>query len=53
MRFRPYDSWTDKEWSIFFNTMQANGRPIYLLDDGGDMAEICPAGTNSPHSEAY
>jgi hypothetical protein len=37
---RPYDSWTDEEWHIFLDAMQAKGRPIYLLDDGGLMAEF-------------
>lgn len=37
---RPYDSWTQEEWKIFVQAMQANGRPIYLLDDGGLMAEF-------------
>jgi hypothetical protein len=37
---RPYDSWTDQEWDIFLSTMQARGRPVYLLDDGGLMAEF-------------
>ncbi len=37
---RPYDSWTEYEWGIFVSDMQARGRPIYLLDDGGLMAEF-------------
>jgi len=37
---RPYDSWTEEEWDIFLGAMQANGRPVYLLDDGGLMAEF-------------
>jgi hypothetical protein len=37
---RPYDSWTDDEWGIFLEAMRARGRPIYLLDDGGLMAEF-------------
>jgi hypothetical protein len=37
---RPYDSWTEDEWSIFLQAMRAKGRPIYLLDDGGLMAEF-------------
>jgi hypothetical protein len=37
---RPYDSWTDEEWGIFLGAMQASGRPVYLLDDGGLMAEF-------------
>jgi hypothetical protein len=37
---RPYDSWTDDEWAIFLAAMQAGGRPVYLLDDGGLMAEF-------------
>jgi hypothetical protein len=37
---RPYDSWTDDEWAIFLEAMQARGRPVYLLDDGGLMAEF-------------
>ncbi len=37
---RPYDSWTDEEWNLFLRTMQARGRPVYLLDDGGLMAEF-------------
>jgi hypothetical protein len=35
---RPYDSWTDDEWDTFLGAMQANRRPVYLLDDGGLMA---------------
>jgi hypothetical protein len=37
---RPYDSWTAEEWAIFLEAMQAGGRPVYLLDDGGLMAEF-------------
>jgi hypothetical protein len=37
---RPYDSWTGDEWRIFLDAMQARGRPVYLLDDGGLMAEF-------------
>jgi hypothetical protein len=37
---RPYDSWTSEEWDIFVNAMRAQERPIYLLDDGGLMAEF-------------
>lgn len=37
---RPYDSWTDAEWDIFLGAMQAGGRPVYLLDDGGLMADF-------------
>ena len=37
---RPYDSWTEEEWQIFLNAMREGGRPIYLLDDGGLMAEF-------------
>ncbi len=37
---RPYDSWTDDEWVIFLDAMQTNKRPVYLLDDGGLMAEF-------------
>jgi hypothetical protein len=37
---RPYDSWTEPEWDTFLAAMQAGGRPIYLLDDGGLMAEF-------------
>jgi hypothetical protein len=37
---RPYDSWTEDEWTIFLQAMDAEGRPIYLLDDGGLMAEF-------------
>ena len=40
---RPYDSWTAGEWTIFLDTMRAAGRPIYLLDDGGLMAEFIAA----------
>jgi hypothetical protein len=40
---RPYDSWTDAEWSIFLETMQVSGRPVYLLDDGGLMADFIEA----------
>jgi hypothetical protein len=35
---RPYDSWTDEEWAVFLAAMEAGGRPVYLLDDGGLMA---------------
>jgi hypothetical protein len=35
---RPYDSWTEGEWKVFVEAMEAAGRPIYLLDDGGLMA---------------
>jgi hypothetical protein len=37
---RPYDSWTGEEWNTFLKAMQARGRPVYLLDDGGLMAEF-------------
>lgn len=37
---RPYDSWTDDEWVLFLGAMRATGRPVYLLDDGGLMAEF-------------
>jgi hypothetical protein len=37
---RPYDSWTQEEWEIFVEAMHAQDRPIYLLDDGGLMAEF-------------
>ena len=37
---RPHDSWTDEEWDTFLDAMQASGRPVYLLDDGGLMAEF-------------
>ncbi|MGD2207748.1 MAG: glycosyltransferase family 39 protein [Anaerolineae bacterium] len=37
---RPYDSWTDNEWGLFLEAMRAEGRPIYLMDDGGLMAEF-------------
>ena len=37
---RPYDSWTEDEWEIFLAAMHASGRPVYLLDDGGLMAEF-------------
>ena len=37
---RPYDSWTDEEWGIFLSAMQIHRRPVYLLDDGGLMAEF-------------
>jgi hypothetical protein len=35
---RPYGSWTGDEWATFLAAMQAAGRPVYLLDDGGQMA---------------
>ncbi|MGD8736202.1 MAG: hypothetical protein PVJ85_05530 [Anaerolineae bacterium] len=35
---RPYDSWTEGEWTVFLEAMRARGRPVYLLDDGGLMA---------------
>ena len=37
---RPYDSWSDDEWAIFLAAMREDERPIYLLDDGGLMAEF-------------
>ena len=37
---RPYDSWTAGEWTIFLEAMQKQGRPVYLLDDGGLMADF-------------
>jgi hypothetical protein len=37
---RPYDSWTTNEWDIFLDAMRAHGRPVYLLDDGGLMAQF-------------
>ena len=40
---RPYDSWTTAEWQIFLQAMQAGGRPVYLLDDGGLMANFIQA----------
>ncbi len=40
---RPYDSWTEEEWSVFLGAMQARGRPVYLLDDGGLMAAFIAA----------
>ncbi len=46
---RPYDSWTEDEWGIFVSDMNARGRSIYLLDDGGLMAEFI-AQKQSRHS---
>jgi hypothetical protein len=37
---RPYDSWTEDEWNTFLEAMHAHRRPVYLLDDGGLMAEF-------------
>jgi hypothetical protein len=37
---RPYDSWTEAEWAVFLDAMRDRGRPVYLLDDGGLMAEF-------------
>jgi hypothetical protein len=37
---RPYDSWTGEEWEVFLVAMQEGRRPVYLLDDGGLMAEF-------------
>jgi hypothetical protein len=37
---RPYDSWTAAEWAVFLDAMRDRGRPVYLLDDGGLMAEF-------------
>lgn len=37
---RPYDSWTREEWQTFLQAMHAAGRPIFLLDDGGLMADF-------------
>jgi hypothetical protein len=42
---RPYDSWTEAEWEIFLAAMQAGGRPVYLLDDGGLMADFIETDT--------
>ena len=46
---RPYDSWTDQEWDLFLDTMQASGRPVYLLDDGGLMADFIAKEANRRH----
>jgi hypothetical protein len=40
---RPYDGWTEEEWEVFLNAMRQGGRPVYLLDDGGLMAEFIKA----------
>ena len=40
---RPYDSWTAAEWETFLAAMAEQGRPIYLLDDGGLMADFIEA----------
>jgi len=40
---RPYDSWTGEEWAAFLEAMEANQRPVYLLDDGGLMADFIEA----------
>jgi hypothetical protein len=37
---RPYDSWTEDEWDTFLGAMRISGRPVYLLDDGGLMAQF-------------
>ncbi|MGC9333781.1 MAG: glycosyltransferase family 39 protein [Anaerolineae bacterium] len=37
---RPYDSWTPAEWEIFLQAMHARSRTVYLLDDGGLMADF-------------
>jgi len=37
---RPYDSWTQEEWHTFVQAMRDRQRPVYLLDDGGLMAEF-------------
>ena len=37
---RPYDSWTGEEWETFLAAMRDSGRPVYLLDDGGLMADF-------------
>jgi hypothetical protein len=37
---RPYDSWTEDKWALFLDAMRNRGRPVYLLDDGGLMAEF-------------
>lgn len=37
---RPYDSWTEEEWQQFLQAMRIRQRPIYLLDDGGLMAQF-------------
>lgn len=36
---RPYDTWTEEEWGTFLEAMRSEGRPVYLLDDGGLMEE--------------
>jgi hypothetical protein len=35
---RPYDSWTDDEWTIFLEAMDTKRRTVFLLDDGELMA---------------
>ncbi|MGQ9598466.1 MAG: hypothetical protein ACUVWZ_03515 [Anaerolineae bacterium] len=37
---RPYDSWTEIEWEQFLEAMRIRQRPVYLLDDGGPMAQF-------------
>jgi len=37
---RPYDSWRRAEWRVFLEAMEADDRPVYLLDDGGLMAKF-------------
>jgi hypothetical protein len=37
---RPYDGWTEREWTTFLDAMKARRRPVYLLDDGTGMAEF-------------
>ncbi len=37
---RPYDSWTEDEWTLFLEAMRRAARPVYLVDDGGLMAEF-------------
>jgi hypothetical protein len=40
---RPYDSWSVEEWGIFLEAMRRRGRAVYLLDDGGLMADFIEA----------
>jgi hypothetical protein len=45
--FRPADTWTDDEWSIFVGAMRSNSRPIFLLDDSSAMASFIHAQESS------
>jgi hypothetical protein len=37
---RPYESWSEGEWSTFLAAMRSAGRTVYLFDDGEQMARF-------------